>query len=78
MISSHLMIIIIVALAITGSIIKSRSRHTSRLGDISEDPSLKEMQKEITTLKERVAVLERITTDNHRTIALDREIDALN
>ncbi len=35
------------------------------------------MQDEVRQLKERIAVLERVVTDNHGSIGLDREIERL-
>lgn len=41
------------------------------------DPDAARLRDEIRTLKERVAVLERIATDGNRASTLEREIDAL-
>jgi hypothetical protein len=42
-----------------------------------DDGEKQRLRDELRTLKERVAVLERIATDNDRGLALDREIEAL-
>lgn len=41
------------------------------------DPETEWMREELRMLKERVAVLERIVTENDHGLALDREIEAL-
>ena len=41
------------------------------------DPDTGRLREELRTLRERVAVLERIATDGNRGINLDREIEAL-
>lgn len=41
------------------------------------DPDSERMREEIKTLKERIAVLERLATDTDRAVALDREIEKL-
>jgi hypothetical protein len=41
------------------------------------DPDADRLREEVRTLKERLAVLERIATDNNRANDLDREIDRL-
>lgn len=58
-----------------------RSRRERREGLMSQqhlpDPDAERMREEIKTLKERIAVLERLATDNNSAIALDREIEKL-
>ncbi len=41
------------------------------------DPDAERMREEIKVLKERIAVLERITTETNSAVALDREIEKL-
>ncbi len=41
------------------------------------DPEAERMREEIKTLKERIIVLERITTDSNAAVSLDREIEKL-
>lgn len=41
------------------------------------DPDADRMREEIRTLKERIAVLERLATDSNSAVALDREIEKL-
>jgi len=68
----------VVAIVLIASIAKTaRSRHQA-LGR-SPDTSAEQMraQDEIQALKERIAVLERVVTDNHGSIDLDRQIERL-
>ena len=75
------MVVLIVAIAAIASIF--RARHgvvRNRKGDEFVRPGDGEnirLREELRALKERVAVLERIATDNDRGLALDREIEAL-
>jgi len=68
------MIVLITAIAKT-----ARSRHQAfgerGAGTISADQMRAEQ--EIRQLKERIAVLERVVTDNHGSIDLDRQIERL-
>jgi hypothetical protein len=41
------------------------------------DPDAERMREEIKVLKERIAVLERITTETNSAVSLDREIEKL-
>lgn len=44
---------------------------------LAPDPDADRMREEIRTLKERIAVLERIATDTSSAVQLDREIEKL-
>jgi hypothetical protein len=76
------MVVLIVAIVSISSIVRAKygvvRRHKGedivRPGNDAENQRLRE---ELRTLKERVAVLERIATENDRGLALDREIEAL-
>lgn len=76
------MVVLIVAIsAVTriylakhGVVRRGRGEGIVRPQDDSENQRLRE---ELRALKERVAVLERIATENDRGLALDREIEAL-
>jgi len=69
------MIVAIVLIVTIGQIY--RVKHGSRRGQLrlADDPDAVRMREEITTLRDRVAVLERIATDKEST--LDREIERL-
>jgi len=58
-----------------------RGRHFREGQDVAvptmADPDADRMRDEIRTLKERIAVLERIATDTSSAVELDREIEKL-
>ncbi len=56
----------------------SRSqRRTQFVGQVEPDRDAERMRNEITGLKERIAVLERVITETNSAAALDREIEKL-
>ena len=72
------MIVLIVLIVTIGKIFSSRRRSKDVATDIIQaDPDSARMREEVKMLKERIAVLERITTDANSTAALDREIEKL-
>jgi len=67
------MIVLITAIAKT-----ARHRNHNMLGDNAVAPhEVTRAQDEIRALKERVQVLERVITDGHNSLDLDREIERL-
>ena len=67
------MIVMITAIAKT-----ARHRNHHMLGDGGTAPhEVTRAQEEIRQLKERVQVLERVITDNHNSLDLDRQIERL-
>ncbi|CAN5306401.1 hypothetical protein BH09PSE3_BH09PSE3_09030 [soil metagenome] len=44
---------------------------------VRKDPDADRLRDEVKMLKDRIAVLERLATDNNRAVDLDREIDRL-
>ena len=74
------MVVLIVAITAVASVLRSRYglRRDKHGNDLPiSDPDADRLREEIRTLKDRVAVLERIATDTNRGVALDREIEAL-
>lgn len=78
------MVVIIIAIVTVGSIIKARVQ--ARHGIIEDvdgiqrpitDPDAARLRDEVKGLKERIAVLERLATDENGARALDREIEKL-
>lgn len=74
------MVVAIVAICAIARVLRTRytARHSG--GDALapyDDPDTNRMREEIRALKDRVAVLERILTENNRGVMLDREIEAL-
>jgi uncharacterized membrane protein YgcG len=76
------MVVLIVAISAVASIFRAKyrvpggSRRRDRDGPL-HDPENDRLREELRALKDRVAVLERIATDNDRGLQLDREIEAL-
>jgi prephenate dehydrogenase len=72
------MVVLIVLIGTIGKMFSSRRRDKGIGTDIIQaDPDSARMREEIKMLKDRIAVLERITTDNNSATALDREIEKL-
>lgn len=81
------MVVLIVAITAFASIFRAkygvirrgRGRHAEEVfvGKTLPDPDTDRMRDEIKTLKERIAVLERLATDTNSAVALDREIEKL-
>ena len=78
------MVVLIVGIVMIASIFKAR--YKAQHGIIEDedgnqrravDPDAARLREEVRTLKERVAVLERLATDNNGALALDREIEKL-
>jgi hypothetical protein len=81
------MVVAIVAIASVASVLRAkygvvrrgRGRHSEEVyvGPQHDSAETDRMRTEIKTLKERIAVLERIATENNRAVDLDREIEKL-
>lgn len=74
----------IVVLVVIGAMVKMyQTRHgasedkSANPTTVQRDPDADRLREEVRMLKERLAVLERIATDNNRASDLDREIDRL-
>ncbi len=75
------MVVLIVAITAVASVVRARYGVVNRRKGEDfvrpDDGENERLRQELRTLKERVAVLERIATDNDRGLTLDREIEAL-
>lgn len=75
------MVIGIVLIITIGRIIQAKYGHHRRRGGeagiVAEDEESRRLREEVKALKERIAVLERLATDDAGPRALEREIDAL-
>ncbi len=69
------MIVLIVLIAVIGGVMKSRNRSEPRGDGETGNADAARLRDEVRTLKERIAVLERIATDKDS--HLDREIERL-
>ena len=73
----QLMVVLIVLIAVVGGIIKNRHRHDRRLWSTGDDAETAQLRHEVRQLKDRIHVLERVITDNHGSLGLEREIERL-
>ncbi len=81
------MVVLIVTISAIASIFRAKYGVTRRRGaqhlaealdaNRASDADSSRMREEIKTLKERIAVLERLATDTNSAVALDREIEKL-
>ena len=72
------MVVLIILIVTIGKVFSNRRRGKDIGTDIIQaDPDNARMREEVKMLKDRIAVLERIATDNSSATALDREIEKL-
>jgi hypothetical protein len=74
------MVVAIVFISMVGRVLTARYRaigRTSPGGEVTDSYEAMRSKDEIRQLKERIAVLERVITDNHTTSDLDRQIEQL-
>jgi hypothetical protein len=78
------MVVMIIAIVMITSIIKTRIRAKHGISEdrhgnevVIADPDAARLRDEVKGLKERIAVLERLATDDNGARALDREIEKL-
>ncbi|MDR6851236.1 uncharacterized protein YlxW (UPF0749 family) [Sphingomonas sp. BE123] len=78
------MVVMIVAIVTIGNIVRARMgiQKDARGNDyVAHDPAAsaeaRRLQDEVRALKDRIAVLERVITDNHSSVSLEREIEKL-
>lgn len=75
------MVVIIVAIVMIASVVRAKlgvtkDKHGNEMMHRA-DPDAAHLKAEVAQLKERIAVLERLATDDHGAHALDREIERL-
>lgn len=71
----HIFVLLIIAMVMFASVMTARYRSLGRREAAAEDPDAARLREEVRTLKERIAVLERIATDKES--SLEREIERL-
>lgn len=78
------MVVMIIAIVMISSIIKTKIRAKHGISEdrhgnevVIADPDAARLREEVKGLKERIAVLERLATDDNSAKALDREIEKL-
>jgi hypothetical protein len=75
----QVMVVMIVLIVMITGIFKSRHKGALR-GEgaaLMNDPEAARLRDEVQQMKERIQVLERVITDNHKSVDLDREIERL-
>jgi hypothetical protein len=75
----QVMVVMIVLIVMITGIFKSRHKGARRGEGVSRmnDPEAARLRDEVQQMKERIQVLERVITDNHKSVDLDREIERL-
>ncbi|WP_413061837.1 hypothetical protein ACLN6N_05485 [Sphingomonas carotinifaciens] len=78
----QVMVVLIVMIVMIASVVRGKHRRSPGLDLMDgshgeQDGETRAMRREMQQLKERIQVLERVITDNHKTVDLDREIDRL-
>jgi hypothetical protein len=71
----HIFALLIIAMVMFASVMTARYRSLGKRTAAAEDPDAVRLREEVRTLKERIAVLERIATDKES--SLEREIERL-
>ncbi|WP_375394074.1 hypothetical protein [uncultured Sphingomonas sp.] len=72
------MVVAIIFLVTAGRVLQSYLRTRSdRPAPVADNPDTLRMRDEMRIMKERIQVLERVITDNHGSLDLDRQIERL-
>lgn len=72
------MVVAIIFLVTAGRVIQSYLRARPDQPVVTaEDPDTLRLRDDVRAMKERIAVLERVITDNHGSLDLDRQIERL-
>lgn len=72
---SQWMVVLIVAIVVIARLVRTGMSHEERKLAHTADPDATQLRQEVRALKDRLAVLERIATDDSS--SLDRQIEAL-
>jgi hypothetical protein len=71
------MVVCIVLIVVIGRVLTARHRAQGRqIAPVDSADTLR-LRDEVRQMKERIQVLERVITDNHKSVDLDREIERL-
>ncbi|GGO98185.1 hypothetical protein [Stakelama pacifica] len=73
------MVVAIIVIVTIGKIVQAKIRTQASEAPLraADSEEARHMQAEIRSLRERIAVLERVITDNHSSVSLEREIERL-
>lgn len=69
--------VIIVFLVMGARVLRARYEAQGSVPSLGRDPDARRLREEVQTLKDRIAVLERLATDDNGSARLDREIEKL-
>lgn len=69
--------VFIVSIVSVARVLRARFEAQGAAPSMSRDPDARRLREEVGSLKERIAVLERLATDEDNTARLDREIEKL-
>ncbi len=75
----QVMVVMIVLIVMVTSLFKARhrsARHNEGVSLVNGSEAAR-LRDEVKQMKERIQVLERVITDNHKSVDLDREIERL-
>ena len=78
------MVVAIVAMVMFASVMKTRYRARHGISEdqngraiVTDTADAKALREEVKSLKDRIAVLERVITDQHSSVTLEQEIEKL-
>lgn len=71
------MVVAIVLFVTIGRVVQTRYLYRAAAEPPAESADAQRLRDEVRQLKERIQVLERVITDNHGSVDLDREIERL-
>ena len=72
------MVVAIIFIVIVGRVLQTYMRsRPDQPAVTADDPDTLRMRDDMRAMKERIAVLERVITDNHGSLDLDRQIERL-
>ena len=70
-------VVIMVFLVMGARVMRARYDAQAAAPTLATDPEARRLRQEVQALKERIAVLERLATDDNSSARLDREIEKL-
>lgn len=71
------MVVCIVLIVAVSRVLKARYKAQASLSAPADTADTLRLRDEVRQMKERIQVLERVITDNHKSVDLDREIERL-
>lgn len=71
------MVVCIVLIVAVSKVLRARYRAQGSLINSADTGDTLRLREEVSQMKQRIQVLERVITDNHKSVDLDREIERL-